>query len=46
MAAPGTKQTTKTQRVPPNAVLVDYEDGKYYFKVPGRRDYLVTDGYK
>jgi len=46
MAAPGTTQTTKTQRVPPNAVLVDYEDGKYYFKVPGRRDYLVTDGYK
>jgi len=46
MAAPGTKQTTKTQRVPPNAILVDYEDGKYYFKVPGRRDYLVTDGYK
>jgi hypothetical protein len=46
MAAPGAKQTTKTQRVPPGAILVDYEDGKYYFKVPGRRDYLVTDGYK
>ena len=46
MAAPGTTQTTKTQRVPPNAILVDYEDGKYYFKVPGRRDFLITDGYK
>ena len=46
MAAPGTTQTTKTQRVPPGAILVDFEDGKYFFKVPGRRDYLVTDGYR
>lgn len=45
MAAPGATQTTKTQRVPPNATLVDYEDGKYYFKVPGRRKFLITDGY-
>ena len=46
MAAPGAEQTTKTQRVPPGAILVDFHDGKYYFKVPGRRKYLVTDGFK
>jgi uncharacterized protein YukE len=46
MAAPGAEQTTKTERVPAGAILVDYFDGKYYFKIPGRRKYLVTDGFK
>ena len=46
MAAPGAEQTTKTQRVPAGAILVDYFDGKYYFKIPGRKKYLVTDGFK
>ena len=46
MAKPGAKTTYKTQRVPPGAILVDFQDGQYYFKVPGRRDYLITDGYR
>jgi hypothetical protein len=44
MAAPGTKQTTKISRLPPGARLVDYKDGKYFFQVPGRKDFIVTDG--
>ena len=46
MGAPGSEQTTKVSRVPAGAVLVDYKDGKYYFKIPGRKDFLVTDGFK
>ena len=30
--APGQESEFKTQRVPPGAVLVDYQDGKYFFK--------------
>jgi hypothetical protein len=44
--APGQKSEFKTQRVPPNAILVDYKDGRYYFKVPGRKEFLITDGFK
>jgi len=44
--APGQESEFKTQRVPPGAVLVDYQDGKYYFRVPGRKEFLVTDGFK
>tara|TARA_R110000803_G_scaffold210805_1_gene283829 strand:+ start:40 stop:1068 length:1029 start_codon:yes stop_codon:yes gene_type:complete len=46
MAAPGVSQTVSTKRVPANAILVDYQDGQYFFKIPGRRDYLITDGFK
>tara|TARA_R110000765_G_scaffold26683_2_gene65097 strand:- start:141 stop:1169 length:1029 start_codon:yes stop_codon:yes gene_type:complete len=46
MAAPGASQTVSTKRVPANAILVDYQDGQYFFKIPGRRDYLITDGFK
>ena len=28
------------------AILVDYQDGKYFFQVPGRKEFLVTDGFK
>tara|TARA_Y100000361_G_scaffold123823_1_gene116625 strand:- start:2993 stop:4078 length:1086 start_codon:yes stop_codon:yes gene_type:complete len=44
--APGQESEFKTQRVPPGAILVDYQDGKYFFQVPGRKEYLVTDGFK
>jgi len=44
-AAPGAeKQTFSTKRLPPGARLVDYQDGKYFFQVPGRKDFIVTDG--
>jgi hypothetical protein len=44
--APGQKSEFRTQRVPPGAILVDYQDGKYFFQVPGRKEFLVTDGFK
>ncbi|BAQ89279.1 virion structural protein [uncultured Mediterranean phage uvMED] len=44
-AAPGAEKQSFTKfRLPPGARLVDYKDGKYFFQVPGRKDFIVTDG--
>lgn len=37
---------TGNVKIPSNAKLMFYKDGKYHYKVPGRKTYLTTTGYK